>query len=203
MTITLGDINEYSVLRLKLIEPKKLILEILRDILNECNHIVSISGRVKSIESFNEKALKKDSKGELRYSNPLKDIHDQIGCRVVVRYLPIVKNIEKIVRGYFNHLEYEEKKPLTPCTFGYEASHFLFLIPPEIRNSNDLHIDFFELQIATVFQYAWAEANHDLLYKSNDDIPYEMQKYSALVAANSWSADKVFEILFNEYGSKN
>jgi putative GTP pyrophosphokinase len=50
-----------------------------------------------------------------------------------------------------------------PSHFGYEARHFVCLIPQDIHVRCYSPVHFFELQASTLFQHAWAEANHDLV----------------------------------------
>ncbi|MHA1279982.1 MAG: GTP pyrophosphokinase, partial [Candidatus Helarchaeota archaeon] len=52
-----------------------------------------------------------------------------------------------------------------------------------------------ELQIKTVYQHAWAAANHDLGYKSEKDLPKDQRRKIAFTAAQSWGADQIFREL--------
>jgi len=54
---------------------------------------------------------------------------------------------------------------------------------------------FFELQIKTLFQHAWSEANHDLGYKSPGPLSQDQQRRLAYTAAQAWGADRVFNEL--------
>src|SRR5690348_13614566 len=59
----------------------------LRELLEGEAHIDRIVARAKSIPRFLAKAAKID-KGVLKYSDPLHQIQDQIGARIVTFYLP-------------------------------------------------------------------------------------------------------------------
>lgn len=66
-----------------------------------------------------------------------------------------------------------------------------------IKDAEDCLPEFFELQIKTLFQHAWSEAEHDLAYKPElgelDEV--ELRKL-AFTAAQAWGADEIFEDLF-------
>ena len=55
----------------------------------------------------------------------------------------------------------------------------------------------FELQIKTLFQHAWSEAEHDLGYKPGlrELGPDEIRRL-AFTAAQAWGADEIFNELF-------
>jgi ppGpp synthetase/RelA/SpoT-type nucleotidyltranferase len=57
---------------------------------------------------------------------------------------------------------------------------------------------FFELQIKTLFQHAWAEANHDLAYKPLVPMSAHQRRLIAFTAAQAWGADQVFAQLVDE-----
>jgi len=82
--------------------------------------------------------------------------------------------------------------------------HPLILLYPkyEIHYEEASGVNFFELQIKTLFQHAWAEAEHDLRYKALVDITKEQNKLFAFTAGQAWGADKIFEDLFHQiYGN--
>ncbi len=64
------------------------------------------------------------------------------------------------------------------------------MIPEEIDPNNVPK--FFEVQVKTLFQYAWSEANHDLGYKSSLELTDEQKRLLAFAAAQGWGADNAF-----------
>ena len=57
---------------------------------------------------------------------------------------------------------------------------------------------FFELQIKTLFEHSWAEANHDLAYKPHSELNLVQKRKIAFTAAQAWGADKIFDELSQE-----
>jgi putative GTP pyrophosphokinase len=61
-----------------------------------------ITARAKDVKSFLKKANTRiGSKNGLKYSEPLAQIQDQIGARIVAFYRSDVERIDAIVRQYF------------------------------------------------------------------------------------------------------
>jgi ppGpp synthetase/RelA/SpoT-type nucleotidyltranferase len=180
--------------KLKVIGQK--IEEFLKDILRNTPRIDAITVRAKSQERFIEKANRLDKEGNQRYQYPLHDIQDQIGARIVVFYKSDVAIVDKLITDELRMIEDRMRVSPYPEHFGYEAKHCVCLIPPDMRRNNDCPIDFFELQISTLFQHAWAEANHDLGYKPGSAMDFDTQRKIAWAAAQAWGADNVFDELW-------
>ena len=56
--------------------------------------------------------------------------------------------------------------------------------------------NFFEIQIKTLFQHAWAQAEHDLGYKQGQPLSFEEKRKLAFAAAQSWGADTIFNQIY-------
>jgi putative GTP pyrophosphokinase len=173
------------------------IESLLHECLDDLPRVDGIRTRVKEVDRFLEKAgrINRDS-GELRYQHPLDDIQDQIGARVVVVYKSDVQPIADRVLAEFCEVEDRVVEQADPASFGYEARHFVCIIPPDIVRQSGSAVHFFELQIATVFQHAWAEANHELGYKPQWELEYGAKRRIAWAAAQAWGADGIFEDLW-------
>ena len=125
----------------------------LRDHLESVPRIDRITTRAKSVSRFLAKAGKVDS-GESKYSDPLCQIQDQIGARIVTFYLDNVEVIAKEVEDYFHSIERQAIVPDKDSEFGYFGRHFVLLLPREVLSANEPEIPpFFELQIKTLFQH--------------------------------------------------
>ncbi len=162
--------------------------------------IDSIVVRAKSPESFMKKAHKlKD--GNLKYSDPIHQIYDQVGARIVTFYLSDVESLAQTVTEYFGPVEEKNIIPESLKEFGYEAKHFILLFPKDLCTPDlpeDQRPRFFELQIATLFQHAWAQANHDLAYKPPSELTRDQNRMVAFTAAQAWGADMIFNDLVSE-----
>jgi putative GTP pyrophosphokinase len=162
-----------------------------------------ISARAKDVGSFIAKA-QKDKNGEMKYIDPLNQIQDQIGCRIIVFFLTDVERIDGLVLKYFRAIEYKEHIPESEWEFGYFGRHYVLLLPDDVVDES---IDrrmvprFFELQIKTLFQHAWSEAEHDLGYKPREErLTSEQNRRLAFTSAQAWGADQIFSELFKERG---
>lgn len=168
--------EEYSKLRPNL---EKVMTELecyLLEVFGDLHRIDSIRVRVKEVESFVKKTIKFDEEtGELKYKNPLREIQDQIGARIVTFYKSDIERIRTIALDNFREVEDQRKIPDDVWKFGYEARHLLCLFPPGIQNQYKPHIEFFELQLCTLFQHAWSQANHDLTYKPADELKNDIE----------------------------
>ena len=188
----------------RLTEVKNHLVEFIIEIFKDTQHIDSITGRVKSIKSFSEKA-QKQAEGKQKYSDPLIQIQDQIGVRIIVFYKLDVPIINQIVHTYFNEIEQKRHVPDDPSKFNYEAVHLILAIPDDFRDQKlepEECPEFFELQIHTLFQHALAEAGHNLSYKPSSPIDIEQERKVAFVAAQAWGADLIFNELIQSLGSK-
>ena len=193
---------EYERRRERTLVPLSKKLEtFLSGILSGYPRLDSVRSRAKRIDRFLEKAAKLADGREPKYTDPLNQIQDQLAARVVVFYLPDVENICEIVKKYFRSIEGKRIIPDSPSEFGYEGKHFILFVPDELVDATWLRTDyptFFELQVKTLFQHAWAEADHDLGYKSASGLSPDQRRQIAFTAAQAWGADRVFEELASE-----
>jgi ppGpp synthetase/RelA/SpoT-type nucleotidyltranferase len=175
----------------------------LKDSLSHLPRIDRISARPKSVDRFIQKATKMEN-GNPRYSDPLGQIQDQLGARIVTFYASDVSRIAGEVRRFFHPIENRLRVPETESEFGYIGEHFILLIPSDVRVGVEVVEDsptVFELQIKTLFQHAWAEAEHDIGYKPNEELTALHRRKMAFTAAQAWGADQIFDELFKELGT--
>jgi len=165
--------------------------------------IDQLTGRAKSVERFQRKSQKIVDDGTFKYKEPLIEIQDQIGIRIITFYLNDVDNIARIILENYEHIEKLDKHPDRYDAFNYEGKHFVLFIPDEVKtwNKDDYMPSFFELQIKTMFQHAWAESEHDLNYKTENTnkVTLEDKRLLAFSAAQAWGADNVFNQLSEKY----
>jgi putative GTP pyrophosphokinase len=164
-----------------------------------------ISVRAKSVDRFVAKA-EKQTGGNPKYSDPLNQIQDQLGARIVTFYKSDVDKLTEEIKKYFRYIESRQIVPDSEREFGYEGRHFILFIPRDVFDDSvreDESITFFELQIKTVFQHAWSEAEHDLGYKPSGELTSDQKRRLAFTAAQAWGADQIFDELYRQTASRS
>ena len=160
-----------------------------------------VSARAKDPARFIEKALKQADDGQRKYADPFDQIQDQVGARVVVFYLSDVDAVAEKLGKYYRRIEMKHIVPDSPSAFGYVGKHFILAMPEDLIEdgaNRSRHPRFFELQIKTLFQHAWSEAEHDLAYKPEEPLTVDQKRHIAFTAAQAWGADQFFSLLFAE-----
>jgi len=193
-------------MREKLIEEYGERIHILDDLLGELetgtkralegvDHIDRIYFRVKGTASFANKAL--DPHNDPPYKYPLVEIEDQVAGRIIVFFRGDLDPVRQKLRGTFNTVEFERRRPPVDAEFGYESNHLVFIIPPQAKSAEwDTRDDLpetFELQIRTIFMHAYAEPQHDFGYKSVKELPSDIRRELAWIGASAWGADQAYE----------
>ena len=149
-----------------------------------------VSGRIKNFASFFSKYLRLLKDG---LSHP--KITDLLGVRIICPFIEDLQIIEDIINKNFNIIEREIKGHYTFKEFGYESTHLLIKIPDEfIEKHGDPGTDIVEIQIRTILQDAWAEVEHELVYKAEFS-PFDepMKRKLAAVNASLSLADIIFQ----------
>jgi ppGpp synthetase/RelA/SpoT-type nucleotidyltranferase len=191
----------YTLRHNNFLEPASLLLEIhLRETITGLTmpRIDKIAARAKSIQRFIEKSQKTEIDGKLKYTDPLNQIQDQLGARIVTFYISDIPIVTKTIEDYYRPIERQSIVPDSPNEFGYEGVHYILFLPDEISKNTELKSglpNFFELQIKTLFQHAWGEANHDLGYKPTCPLSFDEKRKIAFSAAQAWGADHIFNEL--------
>lgn len=186
----------------QVLTPLALALEAyIRALLEAEVRIDRIQARPKSVERFLGKAAKAD--GDVpKYAQPLHQIQDQVGVRIICFYLGDVDRVSAAIERYFRPVEARRVVPEREAEFGYFGKHYVLLIPADVIDvtwDKSYIPEFFELQIKTLFQHAWSEADHDLGYKPGTaDLTSDQKRRIAFTAAQAWGADRLFDELFRE-----
>jgi ppGpp synthetase/RelA/SpoT-type nucleotidyltranferase len=119
-----------------------------------------------------------------------------------VFYKSDVERIDAQVKKYLTAIEYRTVVPDSESEFAYFGHHLVLLLPSDvIERDMDRRLipGFFELQIKTLFQHAWSEADHDLGYKPGDvALTSEQKRLVAFTSAQAWGADHIFDQLFSD-----
>jgi len=149
-----------------------------------------VSGRIKNFASFFSKYLRLLKQG---LDDP--QITDLLGVRIICPFIEDLQVTEDIINQNFKIIEKENKGHYTFREFGYESTHLLIRIPDEfIETHGDPGTDTAEIQIRTILQDAWAEVEHELVYKAEFS-PFDepMKRKLAAVNASLSLADIIFQ----------
>jgi putative GTP pyrophosphokinase len=160
-----------------------------------------VSARAKSVERFLAKA-QATGNGRPKYSEPLRQIQDQIGARVITFYASDIDRVSDAILKYYRPVETRNIVPESEWEFGYFGRHYVLLVPTDVVPSSmekELVPQFFELQVKTLFQHAWSEVNHDLGYKpTSTPLDPDAKRRLAYTSAQAWGADRMFDELFRQ-----
>ena len=156
----------------------------------------TIKYRVKTFASYYGKLLKRKT-GE-KHTGEAIPIHDILGTRIVCPFLDDIEVVENRLREAFSVQEIERKgAERTFREFGYSSTHLLIEIPDDIRERYpDLNLKIAEVQVRTFLQDAWAEVEHELIYKNSNSItPMDepLRRKLAALNANLSLSDDIFQ----------
>lgn len=156
--------------------------------------------RIKSFPSYYRKILRVKKPEELLNTDSLICITDIIGIRIICPFLEDLAVVEQQVKEKYKVLEVEHKgNPQNFKEFGYESVHILIQIPDYCLpqdNLMEIPADLVcELQVRTILQDAWAEVEHELIYKSEFS-PFDMPLRRKLASMNA--SLSLADIIFQE-----
>lgn len=179
--------------------------ETLRNLLRMClaeEAVHTIEARAKTIDSFGDKAASAAdaSPDTPKYSEPLKQITDLCGVRIIAYFPDALKSIESVIAEEFIVIERSDKSTAFERSgkLGYQSIHFLVRLRPErevLREYRPLAGLVAEIQLRTILQHAWAEIEHDIQYKAPDEIPTEIRRRFAALAGLIEIADREFQAI--------
>jgi putative GTP pyrophosphokinase len=150
--------------------------------------------RIKEFDSYYKKYLRLLKSG---IDEP--HITDLMGIRVICPFIEDLTKVEALLKEHFEVIETEQKGHYTFKEFGYESIHVLIKIPDHIiqkRGLTDCNVA--EIQIRTILQDAWAEVEHELVYKAEFS-PFDMPMKRKLAAVNA--SLSLADIIFQEIRS--
>ncbi|MBN1482074.1 tetratricopeptide repeat protein [candidate division KSB1 bacterium] len=163
----------------------------IRRLLSEYGLNVSTRIRFKTFDSYFNKILKFYNEGR----RPLA-IHDLIGIRIVASFLSELEVIKDILLKNFDILEIETKGAKHSFReFGYDSIHLLIKLPDGIITNEIPYTELCgEVQLRTKLQDAWAEVEHELIYKSDYSLLNEQLKRKlASLNASLTLSDIIFQ----------
>jgi putative GTP pyrophosphokinase len=160
------------------------------------HHLLStptIKARVKDFSSYYRKYIRL-LKGDDSFSSSL--IADIVGIRIVCPFLEDLATVEEVLSANFDVYEVQRKGgDHTFREFGYESIHLQIKLPKDIIKSTGLPAgEAAEIQIRTILQDAWAEVEHELVYKAEfNPLDEPVKRKLAAVNASLSLADIIFQ----------
>lgn len=153
-----------------------------------------VESRTKTPESF----LDKIQRPEKSYSDPLTEVTDLVGERIVLYYQDDLKVVHELLKREFTIVEEvhtHQAEKYDPDRFGYLSMHYVLRLGssrsmlPEWRAFEGLVA---EVQVRTVLQHAWAAVSHAMQYKREGDVPSELKRRLSRLAGLFELADEEF-----------
>ena len=158
----------------------------------------SITYRVKDRESYLNKCKKN------KYLNPVEDIMDVSGIRIITYTNNDVKKICEIIEKEFeidSNNSGNKMDKMDENMVGYLSVHYIAKLN-NIRTKlteNSIYRDCkCEIQIRTLLQHAWAEIEHDKNYKFSGVLPKDIRRRFYLVSGVLEMMDREFDVLSEE-----
>jgi predicted RNase H-like nuclease/ppGpp synthetase/RelA/SpoT-type nucleotidyltranferase len=154
-----GAIQTYAELHPGLEVAAEEALARVRSILDEAGiNYLTIDGRAKSVASFAEKATRTDG-GRPLYADPLHEIGDQLGLRVITYVRDDVEAVAGLLAAHLRVLDDRDLGEVTASQgrFGYASRHLQLELDGRVV----------QVQLRAVLQHAWAEFEHDIRYKGS------------------------------------
>jgi predicted RNase H-like nuclease/ppGpp synthetase/RelA/SpoT-type nucleotidyltranferase len=162
---------------------------------------LSVTGRAKTVASFAAKAGR-TLDGEVIYADPLEDITDQVGVRVITYLHSDVTAVADLLGDPVGSgLRVLDDRDMGQETarqgrFGYASRHLLVTLvdPPLEVPLNERRA---QVQVRTVLQHAWAEFEHAIRYKGRipaADAP-DLDRRFTLAAGLLELADREFSLI--------
>lgn len=161
-----------------------------------------IEGRAKTVASFTEKILRKK-----KYTDPLRQITDLCGIRVVVGSEAEVTAVGDWIKArldvdWANSVDTVSR--LRTEEFGYRSVHYVIRLHrggaadwPERFEGMEA-----EIQVRTWLQHAQATLDHDRVYKSPSPLPEALRREQARLAAQLESVDAGLQRLAQEIDAR-
>ena len=161
-------VRQYAALQPTLVPVTARFVELIRTLLDDAGiNYLSVDGRTKSVASFAAKAARTVD-GRLLYPDPLNQITDQVGVRVITYVHADVAAVAGLLDDEMQMLDDRDLglETAREGRFGYASRHLLVTPDePAPASYDDLARHRASVQVRTVLQHAWAEFEHDIRYK--------------------------------------
>jgi ppGpp synthetase/RelA/SpoT-type nucleotidyltranferase len=152
-----------------------------------------VAGRAKDPTSLLRKMRDKE------YDDPANEVTDLVGVRVISYFHDEVDAIVARLKDVFevdDARSVDKREALSVREFGYRSVH-LIVRAKELRALDDPGVDelaglWFEIQVRSLLEHAWAEIEHDIVYKTGVAFPEDVLRRFAGLAAQMEQLDRDF-----------
>ena len=195
-------VREYAALHPTLLLAAEEFVAVVTAILDDAGiNYLTITGRAKSVSSFAAKAARAVD-GVPAFGDPLREITDQIGVRVITY---VHSDVQAVADLLADQMVIHDDRDMGEETasegrFGYASRHLLVGLDgmltrqsvPEVLRGRRVQV-----QIRTVLQHAWAEFEHDIRYKGTipDEHLPDFDRRFTLAAGLLELADREFSTI--------
>lgn len=155
-------VTEYVSRRPGLVAATDHYLSLVTGLLDEAGiNYLSITARTKGVDSFAAKADRRTADGKPLYSEPLVEITDLIGLRVITYLREDVGAVANLLAEEMRLLDDRDmgQETAREGRWGYASRHLLVGVEGVQQPAS--------IQVRTVLQHAWAEFEHEIRYKGS------------------------------------
>ena len=197
-----SSVREYAELQPGLRLAADQFVELVTSILDDAGiNYLSVTGRAKSVTSFAAKAARTVD-GRPSFTDPLREITDQIGVRVITYVHSDVQAVADLLDDQIVVHDDRDmgRETASEGRFGYASRHLLVGIDAARADQAEyvlLRDRQAQVQIRTVLQHAWAEFEHDIRYKGTipDEHVPDFDRRFTLAAGLLELADREFSTI--------
>lgn len=158
----------------------------------------AVSHRAKTLRSLQDKWVRPSDADPavFKYDDPSSQITDVAAVRVVTYLQHLVPKVQEVIASALSTTGPQDRAGLDdPSVPGYRGVHYLVELPATrlaLREYEHLSGLRAEVQVQTVLQHAWAEIQHDVLYKNSSEVPADLKRRLVALAGMLELADAEF-----------
>jgi ppGpp synthetase/RelA/SpoT-type nucleotidyltranferase len=162
---------------------------------------LNVSWRAKSVASFAAKTGRR-TQGRPTYPDPLRDITDQIGVRIVTYVSSDVAAVAGLIAEQVHVIDDRDlgQQTASAGNFGYVSRHLQVALDPVWlgeQGAGAITVASAQVQLRTVLQHAWAQFEHDIRYKGTvpPELAPDLDRRFTLAAGLLELADREFQLI--------
>lgn len=138
---------------------------------NRHSPIEFVTGRVKSVESIQEKLVRR----QIAFENMAEELEDIAGLRIMVQFVEDVEEVLALLRHRTDMTVVRERDYISNMkASGYRSYHVIIAYPVNTINGQKTVLA--EIQIRTLAMNFWATIEHSLNYKYQGEFPQELKR---------------------------